>query len=92
MSDHTSTLSLQALPRTGGSALERIVALLHSRLSTALAVLGHPPMYTAHAQGRAVLQQDVIDEIRHTRPLSVVMAEKVEALREWASSRTVPCD
>ncbi|HPU57798.1 MAG TPA: AAA family ATPase, partial [Verrucomicrobiota bacterium] len=49
-------------------------------------------MYTAHAQGRAVLQQDVIDEIRHTRPLSVVMAEKVEALREWASSRTVPCD
>jgi hypothetical protein len=39
MSDHTSTLSLQALPRTGGSALERIVALLHSRLSTALAVL-----------------------------------------------------
>lgn len=39
MSDHTSTLSLQALPRTGGSALERVVSLLHSRISTALAVM-----------------------------------------------------
>ncbi|HEX5049199.1 MAG TPA: hypothetical protein VFX89_18955 [Gammaproteobacteria bacterium] len=38
MSDHTSTLSLQALPPAGGSALERVVSLLHGRLATALAV------------------------------------------------------
>jgi SpoVK/Ycf46/Vps4 family AAA+-type ATPase len=49
-------------------------------------------MYTAHAQNHTLAQQDLLDEIRQTRPLSVVMAEKVEATREWAASRTVPCD
>jgi hypothetical protein len=37
-------------------------------------------------------QQDLLAEIRATRPLSVVMSEKVTELREWASTRTVPCD
>ncbi len=49
-------------------------------------------MYTAHAQGRQVTQQDLLDEIKETRPLSVVMAEKVQALRDWAANRTVRCD
>ena len=49
-------------------------------------------MYMAHAQCHTLTQQDLLDEIRQTRPLSVVMAEKVEATREWAASRTVPCD
>ncbi len=49
-------------------------------------------MYTAHAQGREVSQEDLRDEVRQTRPLSVVMAEQVEALRQWAADRTVPCD
>lgn len=49
-------------------------------------------MYTAHAQGRTVTQDDVLAEIQQTRPLSVVMAEQVSAIREWAASRTVPCD
>jgi SpoVK/Ycf46/Vps4 family AAA+-type ATPase len=49
-------------------------------------------MYAAHAQGREVSQQDLLEEIKQTRPLSVVFSEKVEALREWASSRTVRCD
>ena len=31
-------------------------------------------------------------EIRNTRPLSVLMAEQVQALREWARERTVPAD
>ena len=31
-------------------------------------------------------------EIRATRPLSVVMREQVDALRQWAASRTVPAD
>jgi hypothetical protein len=48
--------------------------------------------YTAHAQGREVAQEDLIAEIKQTRPLSVIMAEKVEALRDWASARTVRCD
>jgi ATP-dependent 26S proteasome regulatory subunit len=49
-------------------------------------------MYTAHAQGQNVTQEDILAEIRQTRPLSVVMSEKVEGLRDWATSRTVPCD
>lgn len=49
-------------------------------------------MYTAHAQGREVAQADLLAEIRQTRPLSVLMAEKVQELRDWAAERTVPCD
>ena len=32
-------------------------------------------MYTAHAQGREISQEDLLEEIQQTRPLSVVMAE-----------------
>jgi len=49
-------------------------------------------MYTAHAQGRAPAQADLLAEIQETRPLSVLLAEKVQEIREWASERTVPCD
>jgi SpoVK/Ycf46/Vps4 family AAA+-type ATPase len=49
-------------------------------------------MYTAHAQGRTVSQEDLLAEIKQTRPLSVVMAEKVGEIRDWAAGRTVPCD
>lgn len=48
--------------------------------------------YTAHAQGRSATQTDILTEVRQTRPLSVVMAEKVKEIREWAAARTVPCD
>ncbi len=33
-----------------------------------------------------------LQELRGTRPLSVMMAEQVQALREWARERTVPAD
>jgi SpoVK/Ycf46/Vps4 family AAA+-type ATPase len=49
-------------------------------------------MYTAHAQSRTVSQEDLLAEIRQTRPLSVVMAERVGEIRDWAVGRTVPCD
>jgi hypothetical protein len=49
-------------------------------------------MYTARAHQHNLTQQDLISEIQQTRPLSVVMAEKVQETRDWASSRTVPCD
>jgi len=48
--------------------------------------------YTARAKGRDVAQEDLIAEIKQTRPLSIIMSEKVEGLRDWASSRTVTCD
>ena len=49
-------------------------------------------MYSAHAQGCALSQKGLLAEIGQTRPLSVLMAEKVSALREWAADRTVSCD
>jgi AAA+ superfamily predicted ATPase len=48
--------------------------------------------YTSRARGHALAQADLLEEIRQTRPLSVVMAEKVQATRDWAATRTVPCD
>jgi len=49
-------------------------------------------MYTAHAQERELTEADLLTEIRQTRPLSVLMSERVEELRQWAAERTVPCD
>ena len=49
-------------------------------------------MYVAHAAGGDLLQAELVTEIKQTRPLSVVMAEKIDTLRSWADGRTVPCD
>lgn len=46
--------------------------------------------YVAHAQGGALDAATVLGELRATRPLAVVMAERVAALRAWAQPRTVP--
>jgi hypothetical protein len=48
--------------------------------------------YTAHAQGREVTQADLLAELRQTRPLSVVMAERVQEIRDWAKDRVLSCD
>ena len=48
--------------------------------------------YAAHADGSPVTAHHQLREVSATRPLSVVMAEQVEALRQWARSRTVPAD
>jgi hypothetical protein len=49
-------------------------------------------LYSAHADNVPVDEARLLAEIRATRPLSVLMSEQVNALREWASSRTVPAD
>ena len=46
-------------------------------------------LYATHAMGAELANQHIEDEIHSTRPLSVVMYEKVEHLRQWASERTV---
>lgn len=46
--------------------------------------------YEAHASAKPIDTQLVVDEIGRTRPLSVLMAERVAQLREWARDRTVP--
>jgi SpoVK/Ycf46/Vps4 family AAA+-type ATPase len=49
-------------------------------------------LYSAHAQHIAPGAQLLSAEIAATRPLAVVMAESVAALRDWAKERTVPAD
>lgn len=46
-------------------------------------------LYESHASGRAMDADLVAEEIARTRPLSVVMAERVAALRAWADGRAV---
>jgi SpoVK/Ycf46/Vps4 family AAA+-type ATPase len=48
--------------------------------------------YAVHANAEAITTKTLLDEIAATRPLSVVMAEQITQLREWASNRTVPVD
>jgi hypothetical protein len=49
-------------------------------------------LYAAHAQDSDLSTSHLLEELQRTRPLSVVMAEKIETLRRWAAGRTVPCD
>ena len=47
-------------------------------------------LYTAKAQRTPASAQSIVTEIQATRPLSILMAEKISALRHWAAERTVP--
>jgi SpoVK/Ycf46/Vps4 family AAA+-type ATPase len=49
-------------------------------------------LYASHARNQPLHSQALLKEIRDTRPLSVVMAERVGALRAWAAKRTVPAN
>jgi len=46
-------------------------------------------MYRSHASNSQLNDDEILQEIDRTRPLSVVMAEHIQALREWARDRTV---
>ena len=46
-------------------------------------------MYSVAAQKIDMTEQHIVAEIRNTAPLSIIMAEKITALRQWADGRTV---
>ncbi|WMS85836.1 AAA family ATPase [Pleionea litopenaei] len=46
-------------------------------------------LYHCYGQGSALSTEIILDELSATRPLSVVMAEKLAELRRWASERTI---
>jgi SpoVK/Ycf46/Vps4 family AAA+-type ATPase len=48
--------------------------------------------YGAHASQQPVTAELIEREIAATKPLSVVMAERVDELRAWAAERTVAAD
>lgn len=49
-------------------------------------------LYAAHAQDTTPTVKHIIVELHNTRPLSVVMSERLAAMRNWAKGRTVPSD
>lgn len=49
-------------------------------------------LYAAHARNEELASQHVLAEIEATRPLSIVMRERIDALRDWAAERTVRAD
>ena len=70
------TLALEAEGFSGAEIEQAIVAAL----------------YAAHAAGTPLSQPMLVESLRDTRPLSVMMREQVDALRGWARERTVPAD
>jgi SpoVK/Ycf46/Vps4 family AAA+-type ATPase len=49
-------------------------------------------MYSAQARDEELSVQHLRDAIANTKPLSVVMAENIDMLRQWAAERAVPAN
>ena len=49
-------------------------------------------LYAAHAKKQTLNSEHIEIEIEQTKPLSVVLSEKISVMREWAAGRTVSCD
>ncbi len=49
-------------------------------------------LYECLPDNRTPDAETILNEIRRTRPLSVMMAEKIGVLRAWAAQRCVPAD
>jgi SpoVK/Ycf46/Vps4 family AAA+-type ATPase len=49
-------------------------------------------LFAAYAEKVEVAERHIEAEVRSTRPLSVLLAERVASLRAWAKDRCVPAD
>ncbi|VAW94593.1 ATPase, AAA family [hydrothermal vent metagenome] len=49
-------------------------------------------LYDARAKQENLNDSHIIHQVKNSKPLSVVMSERITALRDWASNRTVPAD
>ena len=49
-------------------------------------------LYSAHAKKQPLATNHIQAEVTQTKPLSVVMAERISVMRAWAAERTVLCD
>ena len=80
------------LARLPGAALRAVAARTEGFSGAELEQVVVAALYAAHAQGVTLEASHLLAEAAATRPLSVVMAERIAALRHWAEGRTVPCD
>jgi SpoVK/Ycf46/Vps4 family AAA+-type ATPase len=49
-------------------------------------------IYSSYGRDRPLTTESLLEEIRATRPLSVVMDAQIHMLKQWAQGRTVPVD
>ncbi len=73
-------------------ALDPLVAATEGYSGAEIEQVVVSALYAAHGENKALAESHLLEAIRATRPLSVLMAEQVSALREWALPRTVPAD
>jgi len=85
---HTSKRKLEFNDATLGALAHAAEGFSGAELEQAVVAAN----YTAHANQQPCAANHVLAEIKATRPLSVVMAERIASLREWAEGRTVPAD
>ena len=72
-----------------GFDLDQVVAATEGFSGAELEQMIVAALYASHAQGAAMATEHLLSEAENTRPLSVVMAERIDNLRRWASGRTV---
>jgi len=72
--------------------LEKLAAAMHGFSGAEIEQAIVSALYAAHANQTALSNAHILNEVDNTRPLSVVMSEKIGALRQWALGRTVASD
>jgi len=82
-------LAKRALANSGIDA-ERVATACEGFSGSELEQLVVASLYTAHAAQSEPTTEMLLEEAARTRPLSVVMAERISRLRAWAKNRTVP--
>jgi SpoVK/Ycf46/Vps4 family AAA+-type ATPase len=88
-------LSIHAEKRGVALAPEQIAALANACEGFSGAEIEQAivsAVYSAHAKNEPITAAHILHEMKATRPLSIVMAEKIAELREWAAERTVSAD
>src|SRR5215470_10512409 len=85
---HAHKRSLQITPQEVLALAKRSAGFSGAELEQAIVAA----LYSARASNQPVNAVAIAQELKTTKPLSVVMAEKIDALRAWAQERTVPAD
>ena len=75
-----------------GLELDRVAAASEGFSGAELEQVVVSALYAYHARNSEPDGRALLDEIARTRPLSVLMQEKIAQLRAWAHSRTVPAN
>ena len=74
------------------SVLERLAAASDGFSGAELEQAVVSALYNANATQQRPSAAHILRELQATRPLSRVMAERIDELREWAADRTVAAD